>query len=518
MDVSQLSVSIEVDMSGFIEAMEKVSATLIATADLFKKVSDSIGESFSGMGKSSEEGQSSFGHFVELGKNSFEIFKILKELLGNVGISMLGVGTAGEEAGSAIGLLGTEASLGPLGLIAAAVTAIGLAFAMTSKSTTEATKTVKEYQASADKISFKSSTNILDGLDKKKYQDRADATASDTPDSHQDNNFMAVRPINDETQTDSTTDKKEPDSNKLSAEFDDDYKSILAHLKELNPPDKANIKVEVSVTDKKDSSGKANGPSASNNGMELPKLQMPTDAVNELDARLQVVTDHAKAFGETKMDTLKDELKTVSALAEGAFKSGDTVALDTYKKKLAELTRQEEEAADTAKMQAAGQKLATDMIADSAKGIGDSIAAMALGEKSNPLAAIMSSLAGALSAYAMILITTGTSMLLTGDPAGGAKLAEGTGLEAVAGIIKGLSAKKFATGGIVSGSTFANIGEYAGASHNPEVVAPLDKLRGMLGGGGNNMHYSFEMMGDKMVAALDRQSNNNNFVLGTNNQ
>ena len=38
----------------------------------------------------------------------------------------------------------------------------------------------------------------------------------------------------------------------------------------------------------------------------------------------------------------------------------------------------------------------------------------------------------------------------------------------------------FANGGIVSGPTVGLIGEYAGASNNPEVVAPLDKLRGML--------------------------------------
>ena len=37
-----------------------------------------------------------------------------------------------------------------------------------------------------------------------------------------------------------------------------------------------------------------------------------------------------------------------------------------------------------------------------------------------------------------------------------------------------------ANGGIASGPTLAMVGEYAGASGNPEVIAPLDKLRGML--------------------------------------
>jgi TP901 family phage tail tape measure protein len=45
---------------------------------------------------------------------------------------------------------------------------------------------------------------------------------------------------------------------------------------------------------------------------------------------------------------------------------------------------------------------------------------------------------------------------------------------------------KFADGGIISGPTFGLMGEYPGASTNPEVVAPLSKLKGMLqdAGGG----------------------------------
>ena len=51
-------------------------------------------------------------------------------------------------------------------------------------------------------------------------------------------------------------------------------------------------------------------------------------------------------------------------------------------------------------------------------------------------------------------------------------------LTAIVSSVKSLPA--FANGGIVSGPTVGLIGEYAGASNNPEVIAPLDKLRGML--------------------------------------
>jgi len=43
-----------------------------------------------------------------------------------------------------------------------------------------------------------------------------------------------------------------------------------------------------------------------------------------------------------------------------------------------------------------------------------------------------------------------------------------------------------ATGGLVTGPTMALVGEGAGTTaSNPEVVAPLDKLKGMINGGGS---------------------------------
>jgi hypothetical protein len=53
---------------------------------------------------------------------------------------------------------------------------------------------------------------------------------------------------------------------------------------------------------------------------------------------------------------------------------------------------------------------------------------------------------------------------------------------AVGGVLSAFAAiPKFADGGIVSGPTMGLMGEYAGARSNPEVIAPLDKLKSMLG-------------------------------------
>lgn len=56
-----------------------------------------------------------------------------------------------------------------------------------------------------------------------------------------------------------------------------------------------------------------------------------------------------------------------------------------------------------------------------------------------------------------------------------------SGIAAVASVMATFaSIPKFADGGIISGPTVGLMGEYAGASNNPEVVAPLDKLRSMM--------------------------------------
>ena len=52
--------------------------------------------------------------------------------------------------------------------------------------------------------------------------------------------------------------------------------------------------------------------------------------------------------------------------------------------------------------------------------------------------------------------------------------------EAIVKSVGATMATPFANGGIVSGPTVGLIGEYAGASNNPEVVAPLDKLRNLI--------------------------------------
>ena len=68
---------------------------------------------------------------------------------------------------------------------------------------------------------------------------------------------------------------------------------------------------------------------------------------------------------------------------------------------------------------------------------------------------------------------------------------------------------KYEKGALAFGPTLGIFGEYAGASHNPEVVAPLDKLRSMIepSEGGISGDVRFVIDGDKLVGILKRRNN-----------
>lgn len=76
----------------------------------------------------------------------------------------------------------------------------------------------------------------------------------------------------------------------------------------------------------------------------------------------------------------------------------------------------------------------------------------------------------------------------------------------------GYQIPKFANGGIVSGPTVGLIGEYPGAKSNPEVIAPLNKLKSMIGGGTSTIIPDVRISGQDLVVVFDRASKSRNRV------
>lgn len=152
-----------------------------------------------------------------------------------------------------------------------------------------------------------------------------------------------------------------------------------------------------------------------------------------------------------------------------------------------------------------------------AENIGQFIADMATGDEAagkdfgkNMLGAI----AGFMDALGKALVATAIASeafqkLIIANPAAAA--VAGVALIAGAAIVRntlkeGPKVTAFAEGGIVSGPTLGLMGEYPNARSNPEVIAPLDKLKGMLKSGDNNSGFiaSTSIQGRDLAIVLER--------------
>lgn len=152
---------------------------------------------------------------------------------------------------------------------------------------------------------------------------------------------------------------------------------------------------------------------------------------------------------------------------------------------------------------------------DSLFALGDSIGKALAGENVDVINTFGTLLADALKGVGTQLIAFATAslaawaLLKTNNPVT-ALAALGAGIAAVAAGAymksnlekdRTQGAKKFANGGIISGPTMGLMGEYPGAKSNPEVVAPLDKLKSMMGGGGGGQ---FLLRGQDLLLAVNR--------------
>ena len=92
-------------------------------------------------------------------------------------------------------------------------------------------------------------------------------------------------------------------------------------------------------------------------------------------------------------------------------------------------------------------------------------------------------------------------------PFAGAGIASGF-IAAMEGIVGTVAVTPFANGGLVYGPTLALMGEYGGASSNPEVIAPLDKLKSLIGdtGGGFSGRLEARLKGRDIVIALANET------------
>lgn len=117
------------------------------------------------------------------------------------------------------------------------------------------------------------------------------------------------------------------------------------------------------------------------------------------------------------------------------------------------------------------------------------------------------------AALAAFVLSTLVKAIFPGAGGGGGAF---EGLKDFKSLFGSFAGIEMAKGGIVSTPTLATVGEYAGARQNPEVIAPLDKLKNLIGenGGGNNIQVGgqFTLKGQDLVVALQRADRNRNRI------
>jgi len=132
---------------------------------------------------------------------------------------------------------------------------------------------------------------------------------------------------------------------------------------------------------------------------------------------------------------------------------------------------------------------------------------------------LLGAVAAFMKSFGQALIATATASkafkeLLIKQPV--AAIAAGVALVAGSAVITGMLNKgpnvtAFADGGIVSGPTLGLMGEYPGARTNPEVIAPLDKLKSLMKPSDSGSGYIASTMvsGRDLAIVLNRYNKDN---------
>jgi len=222
-----------------------------------------------------------------------------------------------------------------------------------------------------------------------------------------------------------------------------------------------------------------------------------------------------------QQDALKANMAKLAVLAANTFDPQVAqVYLDMFDKLNAKLTGLGENWDKTARQI---NSVIQNFIVSSFSLLGESLGKALAGEDVDILNSFAILIADALINVGKSLIEyatmVGLAMTLFSDPlTWPAALAAGIAAVAAGAFLKSQLSKKnnsgggdtpkFANGGIVSGPTLGLMGEYPGARSNPEVIAPLDKLKGLIGGGGGGT-LTARISGNDLLILMNKASRTN---------
>jgi hypothetical protein len=240
---------------------------------------------------------------------------------------------------------------------------------------------------------------------------------------------------------------------------------------------------------------------------ELDKIPVALEGA-KVEPLFSDVIEEGPAVVATTVE-VSDAFKTMADRNSASFQQHAS-ALNASAIKTAEWAAKTETALDAINAAFAELQMQT------AENMAQFIADMATGEEGagkNFGKNMLGAIAGFMQTLGKALVTTAIASeafqkLIVANPIAAA--AAGIALMAGAAIVrntlsKGPEVTAFADGGIVSGPTLGLMGEYPGASSNPEVIAPLDKLKGMLKtNDSNGFVASTSIQGRDLAIVLER--------------
>ena len=224
-------------------------------------------------------------------------------------------------------------------------------------------------------------------------------------------------------------------------------------------------------------------------GMQQELADLGTRGTKEYTLKLQ----------EVGIDTVKDKIKELNTLLEDT-----TLNLpDAWRDALAQLLEQWKAASDDLTgVEKENKKLeGLKSAASSVDQLAQSFSKLSSESKGLAVAMQSVSLAATFTQIIATMVSKSKSSITVWDWIAGIT----AGTAAAISSITALKGVAFAEGGIVHGPTLGLVGEYPGASSNPEVIAPLNKLRSLIGEGSGYGEVRFEIAGDRLEGVLKRR-------------
>jgi len=216
--------------------------------------------------------------------------------------------------------------------------------------------------------------------------------------------------------------------------------------------------------------------------MEMPE---PTIPLSNLEKSLYKAGDLIGRFFEK----WGESIQMVGSIFSNML-NNKMIALDNYHKR-------ETEGIATSGMNSKQQAIAQEKLDK------DVAAKKAKIQRKQAIAEKMSAIASAIMNTATAVTKTLGELGFLGIPM--SSIVAGLGAVQVA-TIAAQPIPQFADGGVVSGPTLGLMGEYSGARSNPEVIAPLDRLKSIIGdtGSSSTVIPDVKIKGDDLLIVFDR--------------